>query len=101
MQNSFNPRLLKDAVNANIAVISSSNRDTITQKIDGLSHGIFTHSILRTLNKPYADINKDNLIELHELSNYISKRTDELSNGKQTPMLYIPKGMNNFIILKR
>jgi WD40 repeat protein len=101
IQNSFNSRLLKDAVHANIAVISSANRDTITQKVDELSHGIFTHSILRTLNKPYADINKDNLIELHELSNYIAKRTDELSNGKQTPMLYIPKGMNNFVILKR
>lgn len=101
MQNTFNPRLLKDAVNANIAVISSTNRDTITHKIDGLSHGIFTHSILRALNKPYADKNKDNLIELHELSNYIASRTDELSNGKQTPMLYIPKGMSNFVILKR
>jgi len=101
IKNDFNPRLLKNAVNANIAVISSTNRDTITHKIDGLSHGIFTHSILRSLNKPYADKNKDNLIELHELSNYIASRTDELSNGKQTPMLYIPKGMNNFVILKR
>jgi WD40 repeat protein len=101
IQNTFNPRLLKNAANANIAVISSTNRDTITQKINGLSNGIFTHSIVRTLNKPYADTNKDNLIELHEFSDYISKRIDELSNGKQTPMLYIPKGMNNFVILKR
>jgi uncharacterized caspase-like protein len=45
----FNPRLVKDAADSNIVVLSATDRDSVAQELPSLGHGVFTYALLEGL----------------------------------------------------
>ncbi len=45
----FNPRLIKDAADSNIVVLSATDRDSVAQELPALGHGVFTYALLEGL----------------------------------------------------
>src|SRR5262249_22059154 len=48
--NSYSAQIVKNAHDDNIAVFSSSDRDSVSIERSDLGHGVFTHVVLRALN---------------------------------------------------
>jgi len=61
--NAFNSRLVKDAADARIVVISATDSDSLAQELPELQHGVFTYALLEGL-KGGADYNIDKLIKI-------------------------------------
>jgi len=53
----------------------------------GGGHGVFTYFLLKGL-RGEADRNKDNFVSINELYDYLSRKVNEETNGKQNPVLY-------------
>jgi len=95
----FNPRLLKDAADARITVISATDSETLAQELPELKHGVFTYALLEGL-KGKADYNRDNLIKIKELDNYISEQVEQLTDGNQMSVSFSPSGFKNFVLAR-
>jgi hypothetical protein len=80
-----------------VIVFSSTMGTQQSEQQDNQS--IFTTALLEALDGK-SDNNKDGKLMLQELGNYIFHRVSELSNGKQTPIMVIPKTIDNFLINK-
>lgn len=93
--NAFNPRLVKDAADSNIVVMTSTDGETLAQERNKLGHGVFTYSILEGL-KGKADTFKDGKITMTELNAYITNAVDSMTKGEQIPVLHVPGGFKNF-----
>jgi len=98
--NAFNSRLVKDAADARIVVISATDSDTVAQELPRLKHGVFTYALLEGLNA-HADMNRDSLIKIKELDAYLSNKIEELTNGQQVPVLHAPGGFKDFVFARR
>ena len=98
--NAFNSRLVKDAADARIVVISATDSDTVAQERSELKHGVFTYALLEGLNA-HADMNHDSLIKIKELDAYLSNKIEELTNGQQVPVLHAPGGFKDFVFARR
>ena len=67
--------ILSSAAGAEYALESSEQQN-----------GLFTYAVLEALEgKGGSDANKDGLIQMTEISEYVKKRVSELSGNKQTP----------------
>lgn len=91
--NAFNPRLVKDAGDASIAVFAATDADTVAQERRDLGHGVFTFSVLRGMGGA-ADIIRDRVVEARELSGFVAKTVAGLTRGKQNPVVHLPKPAN-------
>ena len=98
--NAFNSRLIKDAADAKIVVISATDSDSFAQELPKLKHGVFTYALLEGL-KGKADYNRDKLIKIKELDNYLSEEVEKLTDGHQVPVLHAPGGLKNFVLAQR
>ncbi len=79
----------KNQIPENIDILSAASSSQISGAIKEKEHGLFTYYLLRGLSGD-ADLNKDNLIKLKELSSYVTKNVKEQSalNGReQVPQL--------------
>jgi len=97
--NAFNARLVKEAADAKITVISATNSESFAQELPDLKHGVFTYALLEGL-KGKADSNKDNLIKIKELDNYISEQVEELTDGSQKSVSFSASGFENFVLAR-
>ena len=73
----------------NINVLSAASGSQISGAINEKEHGLFTYYVLRGLSGD-ADTNKDKVVKLKELSNYVSKNVKEqaaLNGREQLPQL--------------
>jgi len=98
--NAFNSRLVKDAADANIVVISATDRDSKADERHELKHGIFTYALLEGLNGKADLISQDKLITIKELDAYLSDKIKKLSNGHQEPVLHAPGGFKDFVFAR-
>jgi len=80
-----------------IIIFSSTIGDQASQQTEDKTHSIFIMSLLDALEGK-ADFNQDNQLKLQEIGDYISKNVHELTNGKQTPILAMPKTIRDFSI---
>ena len=72
-----------------VNVLSAASGSQISGAIKEKEHGLFTYFVLRGLSGD-ADVNKDKVIRLKELSNYVSKNVREqaaLNGREQLPQL--------------
>ena len=72
-----------------VNVLSAASGSQISGAIKEKEHGLFTYFVLRGLSGD-ADVNKDKVIRLKELSNYVSKNVREqaaLNGREQFPQL--------------
>lgn len=89
--NAYNARLIKDAADDKIAVLSATDAETLAQEITKLGHGVFTYSLLEGL-KGEADLRKDGRIQAGELSEFVQKEVVKLTRGKQIPTAHFSSG---------
>ncbi len=97
--NAFNQRLVKDSADANIVVLTSTDRVTLAQERRDLGHGVFTYSILQGLMGD-ADIIKDRLIKIEELDSYVTESVIALTANQQQPVFFVSSGFRNFAFVK-
>ena len=98
--NAFNSRLVKDAADARIVVISATDSDSFAQELPELKHGVFTYALLEGI-KGKADANRDKDIKIMELTSYLSDKMEKLTDGHQIPVLHTPGGFKNFVLVRR
>lgn len=84
-------RLLSEIAKARngLAMFLSAQSSEFSQESDkwGGGHGVFTWYLLQGL-RGQADRNKDNLITVSELFDYVSRQVNEATEGKQSPTIY-------------
>ena len=68
----------------NVHVLSAASGSQISGVIKEKEHGLFTYYVLKGLSG-VADTNKDKVVKLNELSDYVSKNVKEQAalNGKE------------------
>lgn len=88
--NAFNPRLVKDAEDAAIAIFAATDAETLAQERPDLKHGVFTYSVLKGLAGA-ADQRADRQIEENELSVYVADAVSKLTGGKQKPEILLAR----------
>ncbi len=71
--------------NNGAVVISSASGKEFAFESSEWANGVFTYSVLAGLKSGNADLNKDKTVSVSELRDYVSKRVQELTNGKQNP----------------
>jgi hypothetical protein len=66
-------------------VISSAGGMEFAMESSEWQNGLFTYCLLHGLKTKKADLNKDGIIMLSELQQYVATQVTQLSNGKQQP----------------
>ena len=82
-------RQLAQSVPSNVTVISAASGSQISGAIEEKEHGLFTYYVLKGLGGE-ADANKDTLLKMNELSEYVSTNVREqaaLNGREQIPEL--------------
>jgi hypothetical protein len=66
-------------------VLSSSKPDEYSQEKPYLKNSVFTHFLLKSLQGE-ADINRDSIVTLNEIYEYVYQRTKDETEGAQHPL---------------
>ena len=93
-----NERLAEQIKNTSTAIFASSQKEEISwEGTSAVGLGIFTESLLSGMHGQAA---VNNEIRLKDLESYIESKVKNRTLGSQNPYIYIPDGLNNFIITK-
>lgn len=71
----------------NVALLLASRSTQSAVEASRLSGGAFTHYLLRGLNGQ-ADLNRDRIVTIRELHQYVGVRVKQATRGRQTPIFY-------------
>lgn len=96
-ESAFNSRLVKDAEDSNIIVMSSTDSETLAQEISSLGHGVFTYALVAGLDGE-ADSFKDGRITMSELNAFVANSVPSMTHNAQVPTLSVPGGFQDFVI---
>jgi uncharacterized caspase-like protein len=66
-------------------VISSASGKEFAFESDAWKNGVFTYSLLEGLQSTGSDLNKNGEVSVSEIRDYVIKKVDELTQGKQHP----------------
>ena len=66
-------------------VISAAAGNSYALESDQWRNGVFTYALLSGLNNKRADKNKDGIISVTELKDYVSQQVEKLTEGAQRP----------------
>ena len=69
-----------------ISILASTSVYDLSYEDDKLKHGIFTHYLIDGL-KGRADSNKDGIVILGEIADYVRKKVAAATDGKQVPQM--------------
>jgi tetratricopeptide (TPR) repeat protein len=92
----YNPRLIKDAADANIVVLAATDSATEAQERSELGHGVFTYALDKGLNGA-ADFLKHGAVSILALSQFVSDEVKRLTNDEQEPT-FSASGVKNFVM---
>lgn len=87
--------LLKRSAASLFPILVSARSDEEAQEYQPAKQGLFTYSLLQSLN-PSADLNKDGALSLDELfdsAQKIVERLHDRNTGSQTPQFIAPSGL--------
>lgn len=82
-----------DRTKGGLALLLSSKKDEYSLEDQGLRQGVFSHYLMRGL-KGEANTNRDKIIDITELYNYVQGKVKKYTNGLQSPNIsgnYDPK----------
>jgi WD40 repeat protein len=65
------------------------------------NNGVFTYSIMKGIKSGEADANKDKIISITEMKNYVITTVTELTKGAQVPTVRKENYANDFVIYKK
>ncbi|MFH2142611.1 MAG: caspase family protein [Bacteroidota bacterium] len=82
-------------------VISSAGGGEFAFEGKQWNNGVFTYSLREGIISGFADKNKDEIITVSELKNYMTKRVLILTNGLQKPTMREENIENDFVIWKK
>ncbi len=90
---------VRDMVQAGSGIIMmcSSTGNEVSIEDPQLGHGYFTKALTDGLSGR-ADNNKDGVVSLTELDDYLSERVKKLSNNRQHPVTAKPAGVVPFVV---
>ena len=94
--NAINPRLIKDASDAEIVVLSATDNRSVAQELPELKHGVFTYALLKGLKGKADLVGDDNVISINELYTYLEFTVKTLTNYNQVPISNTSVGFKNF-----
>jgi Ca2+-binding EF-hand superfamily protein len=77
-------------------ILSSSNGMEVAIEDQNVGNGLFTWAIKQGISGKKADTDKDGIINIQELANYINQKVTNLSSGVQTPGLRVENKYINF-----
>jgi hypothetical protein len=92
----YNPRLIKDAADANIIVFSATDEVTLAQERGALGHGVFTYALAKGISGE-ADVFKRGTINILPLAGYVSDTVKQITDGAQEPT-YNMSGSKDFVL---
>ena len=78
---------------AGTALLMSSKADETSLESSGLRQGVFSHFLIRGL-KGEGDVNKDKVVTIEELFNFINANVRDYTGNRQSPVIkgtYDPK----------
>lgn len=79
-------------------VISSSDGVEFAMESDKWKNGLFTHCLINGIKTMQADTDKDGVIMLPELQDYVREKVKQLSGGRQAPTPRVDNSMANIRI---
>jgi len=82
--------------NNGAVVISSASGKEYAFESSEWQNGVFTYSLLEGLKSGNADLDKNKSVSVSELRDYVSKRVQDLTNGKQNPTSRTENLVNDF-----
>ncbi len=98
--NAFNPRLLQDAGNQKLVVLSATNANSVSIEKKDLGHGVFTQALLEGI-KGKAALFGGGKITFKALDLYISNRVAELTQNRQKTVSQASyQGFEDFVFLQ-
>jgi hypothetical protein len=86
-------------LNNGTTVISSAGGTEFAIESENWRNGAFTYCLLYGLSSGDADLNKNKLITLSELQEYLLFEVNRITNGSQTPTSRV-ENLNNDFTLK-
>lgn len=96
--NAFNARLVKDAADASIVVMTATDADTLAEERSTLGHGVFTYAMLQGLGGD-ADLIADGRVHTRELAAFVGDEVARLTDNKQLPEAYV-SSLADFVVAK-
>ncbi len=81
-------------------VISAAGGFEFALESEDWNNGVFTYAILEGLQSGKADRNKDGVVLVSELKNYVTRQVIELTEGKQHPTTRSENSLNDPIIFR-
>lgn len=97
--NAFNARLVKDAADASIVVLTATDADTLAEERNSLGHGVFTYAMLQGLSGK-ADLIADGRVHARELATFVGSEVARLTKGKQKPEAHV-SSVSDFVLAGR
>jgi uncharacterized caspase-like protein len=94
----YNARLVKDAHDAEIVVISATDSRTLAQERAELGHGAFTFALTQGLSGGAAIGGDD--VALTGLLGYVSREVNAITGGAQAPEFSLSK-VKDFVIARK
>ena len=82
------------------ALIMSSKSNETSLESSGLRQGVFSHFLIRGL-KGEADYNRDNIVAIKELFNYVDENVRSYTRNRQSPMIQGDYDRNMPVSVKR
>jgi uncharacterized caspase-like protein len=81
-----------------VTIISAAGGTEYAYESKDWNNGVFTYSILNGIKSKDADANKDGVITVNELKNYVRGEVTKLTEGKQVPNARKENLTNDFIL---
>jgi uncharacterized caspase-like protein len=92
-----NNSLVREMMENNAVILSSSRASELSQESDEYGHGLFTWAIIQGM-RGEADLVKDGMVTMKELDTYVSQTLPELTGGAQHPTTSTPNGYVDFSV---
>ena len=89
------------ATESGATIIGASSGTSLALENDDWKNGVFSYAFMEGLLDFKADINKDDRITIGELRDYMAKKVDRLTNGKQQPSARNIDLRNDWIIMDK
>ena len=85
-----------------VVLMMASTGNEKSREDEEWGHGAFTKAIVEGMDQLRADEDKNNIINISELDNYVTRRVKDLTSGKQHPTTEIPISIvGDFVIIKK
>jgi len=96
----INPRLIKEASDHEIIVLSATDTYSVAQERPELKQGVFTYALLQGLKGKADMLGDDKVITIHELYTYLEFTIKTVTEGTQVPSSNSTAGFKNFGFFK-